>query len=279
MKDMFRSKKRAVIFVVVQLAIYIGLFWLLYANSKMMYRENDRQNSVYSNRVSVEVSTINQSDIFTKAGVDVTEGNVLLAGNLKLDFDGCEDNVSSQVILKSNEEFSYQMVKGRLPGTFNKDEGEKQVALGRNKYKYAYERNGKEYVDIEGEPYEVVGVLGSEWSDYWDNQVVLNINCLGSSALNTIMAKKNYTIELMSNIADLNIPYLMLYGNIRQAEPESIISRQEQNLATNVSYEDSLSMRNKIVSVIIYIACVIDCIVIIQLCINQRRAERSVIVG
>ena len=81
---------------------------------------------------------------------------------------------------------------------------------------------------------------------------------------------------MLSNVADLYVPYLMLYGNIRQAEPESVISCEEQTRAAIMSGEDTLVKINRIVSVMIYIACVVDGIVIVQMCINQRRAMQNV---
>ena len=87
------------------------------------------------------------------------------------------------MILKANEEFPYQLVSGRLPGSEADDYGKRLIALGRNKYKNAYEVDGKKYVTIENEEYEVCGIIGCKNSDYYDYKMVFNINCLGENTL------------------------------------------------------------------------------------------------
>ena len=70
------------------------------------------------------------------------------------------------------------MINGHIPGTVENDFRKNSVALGRDKYKYSYERDGKHYVTLDHQEYEVVGVIGSEKSDYWDYKIVFNINCI-----------------------------------------------------------------------------------------------------
>ena len=99
--------------------------------------------------------------------------------------------------------------------------------MGRNKAKFATVENGKKYLVIEGDRYEISGILGSDKSDYWDNKVVLNIACLGDKTLNSLMKKMSYTVELGSNSYELDDTYKTVYGNIKSIDQDSVIKAKK----------------------------------------------------
>lgn len=276
LRKIFRYQLTAVFFIVGQLVVFSSVFGALGIYNKAFDKEKDRLAGIYQNRIQLDVTTINQSDIFTSAGLDVTAGNVLLAGKLPLGFQESGLNTISEVILKANEDFLYSMLSGRLPGSLPEDAGKRLVALGRDKYKYAWEQDGKKYVTFEGEVYEVVGVIGSAKSDYWDYKVVFHIGCLGENTLRTIQRKGNYTIELSSNREELQDSYARIYGNIMSVEPNAGIASMKIHSTGGSTVDNTLGRENIKVNMIVYIFCILNCMVMSEFWIIQRRKELAV---
>lgn len=276
LRKIFRYQLTAVFFIVGQLVVFSSVFGALGIYNKAFDKEKDRLAGIYQNRIQLDVTTINQSDIFTSAGLDVTAGNVLLAGKLPLGFQECGFNTISEVILKANEDFLYSMLSGRLPGSLPEDAGKRLVALGRDKYKYAWEQDGKKYVTFEGEVYEVVGVIGSAKSDYWDYKVVFHIGCLGENTLRTIQRKGNYTIELSSNREELQDSYARIYGNIMSVEPNAGIASTKIHSTGGSTVDNTLGRENIKINMIVYIFCILNCMVMSEFWIIQRRKELAV---
>ena len=275
-RKIFRYRLTAAFFIIGQLVVYFAVFGALGIYNKAFDKEKDRLLSLYKNRIEITAMTLNNSDIFTYAGLDVTDGNLLLAGKLSLAFQEAGSNTRSEIILKQNEQMPYQLLEGRLPGSAPEDTGKKLVALGRDKYRYAYERDGKKYVTLENDTYEVVGLIGSPNSDYWDYKIVLNINCIGQNTLKSIVKKHEYTIELSSNQHNLKDSYSKVYGNIMSAAPDAAITAKKINNMGEDTTMRTLAKENLKVNIIVYIFCIFNCMVMSEFWIIQRRKELAI---
>ena len=170
---------------------------------------------------------------------------------------------------------NYKLESGRLPGE-NAKNGRLEVAVGRNKAKFATVENGKKYLVIEGDRYEISGILGSDKSDYWDNKVVLNIACLGDKTLNSLMKKMSYTVELGSNSYELDDTYKTVYGNIKSIDQDSVIKAKKLISNGESTLEKSMAKENMQVNVITYIFCVLNSMIISEFWIIQRRKEFAI---
>ncbi|MBQ4282900.1 MAG: ABC transporter permease [Lachnospira sp.] len=276
LRKLFRYKLTSIFFVICQLIVYFAVFGALGIYNKAFDKEKDRLEAIYDRRIEMEVMTMVDIDVLTYSGLNLEAGNLLLAGKLSLALQEGGSNTRSEVILKQNEEMPYKLLEGRLPGSEPEDAGKRLVALGRDKYKYAYEENGKKYVTIESETYEVVGVIGSERSDYWDYKVVLNINCIGENTLKNIVKKNEFTIELGSNEGDLNDAYSRVYGNIMSADSSSIITAKKINNTGESTVEKTLGKENLKVNIIVYIFCLFNCMVMSEFWIIQRKKDLAI---
>lgn len=240
-RNIFRYKLISVFFIVSQLVMFYSVFGGLSIYNKAYAKEQDRLKSLYKNRIEMEVVTGNGRNVVEHVDSGLSEGNLIIAGKLSLYYAQINANTRCEVIIKYNEDIPYQMISGRLPGSEKSDNGKRLIAVGKYKYKDAYEKNGKKYVTIENEEYEVCGVIGSDKSDYYDYKMVLNIKCLGENARNVINNKGNYTVELLGNNGSLNESYATVFGNIKSADNAAQISSKtidsKKNLIWWMTYQ------------------------------------------
>lgn len=105
------------IFIISQLVMFYAVFGVLSIYNKAYAKETDRLQSMYKNRIQLDVTVGNSQDMFNYISNGVEDGNMILGGKLSLSYAQISANTKCEVILKSNEELPYKMVSGRLPGS------------------------------------------------------------------------------------------------------------------------------------------------------------------
>lgn len=274
-RKIFRYKLTSIFFIIGQLIIYITIFGALAVYNRAYDKEKDRINAVYKNRIELEINMSKKADFMSFFADSTNTGNAVISGKLALGIQELGTSVRSEIIIMSNEQMNYKLESGRLPGE-NAKNGRLEVAVGRNKAKFATVENGKKYLVIEGDRYEISGILGSDKSDYWDNKVVLNIACLGDKTLNSLMKKMSYTVELGSNSYELDDTYKTVYGNIKSIDQDSVIKAKKLISNGESTLEKSMAKENMQVNVITYIFCVLNSMIISEFWIIQRRKEFAI---
>lgn len=275
-RKLFRYKLISIFFIASQLVMFYSVFGALSIYNKAYAKEQDRINSLYKNSIEMEVTTGNANDMFTYIANGVETGNLLISGKLSLAFAQIGRNTKCEVIVKGNEAFPYQMISGHIPGTVESDKGKRLIAVGRYKYKDAYESGGVMYVTIENEEYEVCGIIGSNDSDYWDYTMVLNMACMGENVLEKIKSKGTYTIQLSSNLENIDNSYSNVYGNIKSVDNSSQISSKRINSIGNGEMLKNLSSEGMKTNIIVYIFCILNCLLISEFWLLQRRKEIAI---
>lgn len=274
-RKIFRYKLTSIFFIIGQLIIYITIFGALAVYNRAYDKEKDRINAVYKNRIELEINMSKKADFMSFFADSTNTGNAVISGKLALGIQELGTSVRSEIIIMSNEQMNYKLESGRLPGE-NAKNGRLEVAVVRNKAKFATVENGKKYLVIEGDRYEISGILGSDKSDYWDNKVVLNIACLGDKTLNSLMKKMSYTVELGSNSYELDDTYKTVYGNIKSIDQDSVIKAKKLISNGESTLEKSMAKENMQVNVITYIFCVLNSMIISEFWIIQRRKEFAI---
>ena len=274
LRSVFRYRLISAFFIISQLVMFYAVFGVLSIYNKAYAKETDRLQSMYKNRIQLDVTVGNSQDMFNYISNGVEDGNMILGGKLSLSYAQISANTKCEVILKSNEELPYKMVSGRLPGSEPGDSGKRLIAVGRYKYKDAYEMDGKKYVTLENEEYEICGVIGSSTSDYYDYKMVLNIDCLGTNVMNEICRKDSYTIELSSNITSLDNSYSAVFGNIRSVDAKSQINAKKLNSKGESDVVKALQGENMKINVMVF--CIFNCLLMSQFWLIQRSREIAV---
>lgn len=276
LRSVFRYRLISAFFIISQLVMFYAVFGVLSIYNKAYAKETDRLQSMYKNRIQLDVTVGNSQDMFNYISNGVEDGNMILGGKLSLSYAQISANTKCEVILKSNEELPYKMVSGRLPGSEPGDSGKRLIAVGRYKYKDAYEMDGKKYVTLENEEYEICGVIGSSTSDYYDYKMVLNIDCLGTNVMNEICRKDSYTIELSSNTRSLDNSYSAVFGNIRSVDAKSQINAKKLNSKGESDVVKALQGENMKINVMVYVFCIFNCLLMSQFWLIQRSREIAV---
>lgn len=272
-QHIFRYKYTSVFFILGQLIMYITIFGALGIYNKAYQKEEDRLKAEYKNRIEMSILKVDKSDIISESGKDVINGNVILCG--KITFFFREKNVSNraEVIIKQNEDIPYEMVWGRLPGSEPEDYGRQVVAIGRYQYQYAYQENGRYYITIENEKYEVIGVIGNSNSDYLDYKMVFHINCVGNFLMDSINDMMNYTVELGSNEQNLEQSYKDVYNNLINKNSNVMIEAKKISGSGKSTLSRTLSKENIKINILIYIFTIICCMLMSEFWIVERKKE------
>ncbi len=274
----FRYRLAAICFVLGQLVIYITIFGALQIYNMAMNKEDDRKNAIYAQRIKMNVITTGKKDILSNAADGLEAGNLLLSGRATVAFKESGASTRAEMLLDIHEELPYQMISGHIPGTKDSDYGRNVVALGRDKYRFAYERDGKKYVTLCFEEYEVVGVIGSD-SDYWDYKIVLNVNCIGPQTLEYFLSNTEYELHLDSNVTDLQTlqeNYEKVFQNIMAVDSFNSVSAVVDKYTGQSTVSNTYARQNMKVNYIVYVFCLVNSILVSYFWIIARRKEIAI---
>ncbi len=99
-----------------------------------------------------------------------------------------DDNFAQSIvdIYISGDMPKYPIVSGSYPTEQMLASGHRYVVLGIDKKALTFNRNGKDYIKIEGESYEVCGYISADNSRILDNKVLLFAGCLGDKMLDCL---------------------------------------------------------------------------------------------
>lgn len=272
-RKIFRYRLTSVYFILSQVIVLIAVFGILQIYNNAFAKENDRLEAIAEFRVEMDVNTSGQKKVLQAIGNDITVGNVVASGSFTTNFLESGMVTKCEVILKSNEELPYKLLSGRLPGSSSADEGKNIVALGRQKYEMAEERNGKKYVTLDGAEYEVVGQIGSTNSDYWDYKIVFHIACIDTKTMKRLNGEKSFKVLISSNTTNIDDSYKKVFQNIMYEDSLcNIVSNRVHSTGDN-TVQDTVNKANIQINEKVYIFCLLNCMVVSVFWIIQRSTE------
>lgn len=272
-RDLFRYKLTALFFIIGQLIMFVTVFGALNIINKAYYKEIDRLKAQYEYRVDITISKMSKMDLFDNISNGVDKGNLIVSGKYNLYVSELEHSYITEVILIQNEDIPYDIVSGRLPGSDSNDKGKKLVAVGRDKYNKAVEKNGKKYLTIENEEYEIIGVIGNKHSDYLDYKMVMDYNCMGDNAKKILIEQNNYTLKLGSNLNELSETYKQIYMNLMKKSTSLIIEGKQITGKGENIINGTLVKENIKINIIVYLFCVLNGMLISEFWILERKKE------
>jgi hypothetical protein len=276
LRKIFRYRLTAVFFVIGQLLMLFTEFGALGIYNKAYYKEQDRRNALYNSRIQLDVTTTKNMENFSYVTDGIDSTNVILAGKISVGISELGSSYRCEVILTANEPLKFELSQGRLPGTDISDSGFPEIAVGKNKVKAASYIDGYPCLTIEGEVYRIVGVLGSEKSDYWDDKVILSYNTLGENAKKVIQQNRNFVINIVSESEIEDEVLSKVYGNIKSLDNNCVIEATRINADNDSTVNETLHRENLRTNIIAYIFCIINCMIISEFWILQRRKEFAI---
>lgn len=173
-------------------------------------------------------------------------------------------------VIVSGENYFLPIIKGSYPSRERLSTGEPCAVLGQDLYKLTYNQNGKTYIDIHGEKYEVTGFVSAPNSAIYDHRVILFFDCLGAKAkadleyyfhaigFNIIISNETISARAISEQLDPDDYTYILYHFSRFVESDSVPFQYRQ-------YAD-----------LIYVFSIITIILIVYLWMLLRKREFAV---
>lgn len=229
-------------------------------NQKMQYLETTEVT--IDNMENVEMDF----DLFkSKEKVNI---NVVSEGYVE----GVEGNVRIDVVLQEKEKPRLSMERGRMPSPDEIQQGKPVLAIVDNLQEYAIKRDGKEYINLSGTEYEVVGIIKNMDSN---SNIVVYSDCLASKLLHHILEMNSFKLVLNSESENTYKAYKEIKEKLIKKSPAiEIAAYKRDNNIDALSY----AMNNTEASVVlfIYLFSIANCVIISEFWIEQRRVEVAI---
>lgn len=216
-------------------------------------------------------------NMFTK----LPQGMGVIVNQLMVHLDQSEVNVFSSISAETFGEddlWHYPIIEGRYYSVKEMQEQKKVALIGKSLLEYVVLKEGKKYIDIEGETYEVLGIVGlKNQLSLWDNRIFMPFSSLpqkvrqsicSSNEINFILysieTKAEEMVQNLSELIDANGTDMLYeeYGEIQVEDVmENVVNSQDQIFT---------------IALLGYIVALIYAINIVIFWIEKRRYEIAV---
>lgn len=277
-RHLFRYPTSTVYIILGLLVAFFALFDGLSIYNHLLSGINEEQQYGYTSTMYISIKKgqgykINIEDLLTdsKANVKITNFPIWIEGN---------DGMSNlDVILVSNEKEKYVFQQGRLPSNKEVKNGENVISVGRARMSnLTSDDSGDRFITINGTRYKVVGIMGAKNSNVLDGKLVTYYNCLSSDMKQKILNSKELWLTVESDSEDVYPICKQIKINIVKRNPEIAVDGYEPNDDEQQNEEIETAMAQSGVSVyfLIYFFAIINCVIISEFWIEQRRREIAI---
>ena len=228
---------------------------------------NEASEFRYKNEITVNISGYSQNADMIKE-LEKIQGNIMFQDYLVY-LDRQKVYHLTDIVLQQEEEFLYPLIEGRYP---DMESSNKEVTIGRGMESYCFVENGKRYIEIEGEEYLVVGIIGSEISDIMNGKIIMNYYSLSEIFQNRILQQDVWNLQCASNQQDLEPNVMNFYVMCMEQGATCSYQVLDQTHTVNVeaaSWDSGFYLA-------IYVFAMINCIVVSEFWILRRKQEMLV---
>lgn len=179
-----KQKRNGYIFIWIMLVVSIFMFRFVREASRLEERElRDFSRMKYPNEAAFFIAGYDMKlkDLKSFFG----ERSNLSAVEIPLFLDATGYAHISEVIITADD-YIYPIIKGEYPSQSRLASGEPCVVLGKKLHKFTYHVNGKQYIRICGDEYEVMGYISMPESSILDHRIVLFDACLADGVKDDI---------------------------------------------------------------------------------------------
>lgn len=173
----------------------------------------------------------------------------------------CAENINNEIL---------KVMTGR---TFTKEEilgGENKAIIGRYYEPFVEKRNDKDYIQVLGTEYEVIGILGNKYGNsYYDDTVYVPFDSL---PVNIKSSKEKSNIIFIDKNYDLNNLMMKSIKDMYSLESFDPIDSKNNSIYSNIDYYKKLVY--KIIAIAIFI--IINFYLVISMWIKQRNKQISI---
>lgn len=234
------------------------------------------QNQTYSelsSRYTYANSTL--LDVSDEQGIDF-EGFTTKKGNLSISsmttmLDEGQQHYTLTIAMNQNEPYQYQLLEGTME---EPQDGSVPVAvIGKSLKPYTFMRKGQRYIMLEGDAYKVIGLTGNAYCKYNDSVLLVFYRALGDNLKRSLLQQTAVQFQLQSNECDTYEEAMQLYDSVTKA-PSSV--NCSLTALDTVTYDQGMNDFRSIVDILLFIFCMVNCIVVSIYWMQKRRREIAV---
>lgn len=170
-------------------------------------------------------------DVFNKLFSNIDNDAGLFVNDLLFHIEGSGVNVYNKVsgeYFKNSDVWHYPLVSGKYFTADDVRNGNKVILIGSELDEYSYKRNNLKYIKVEGEEYQVLGIIGfKDQSSDWDGRMIMPC---------TSFPKEFYKEYVKHKY--LSISFIMYNNSGNLKNTESSIKSQGEKLFKKVYFDD-----------------------------------------
>lgn len=256
--------------VYMMFAYFISLMAMLFVLSlleEINRAERDKENYQYDSTYTFLLEGANIEQCVKI--IEEQSGNIYLQSVIGLDDKG----ISSEafIVLAETEKWIYPLLAGRYPTKEEISSGEPVAVIGKG-YSDFLKAGVGDTVRIDGEAYQIVGVISSETSEVLHAMFFIWFSGCRGITKEQLLQKNDYEITICSNESSAENSYLRLREELNGIMPQAKLTGQ----SGTVSQETGNRYLELGLYLALYVMAVLHCIVAAELWVHVRRREIAI---
>ena len=273
MKAILRQYKRIFRYPLAAWSLFIsfviGYLSIFYGTKLLVTMKNEREHKEQYSFANERGMFLQSADPESRLQVLCEEKEYHIAiQNFYIFYDEA-GSYPANIVMNTNGEEKYPIIKGQYPDGEILQSGEKVVLLGRGLKGNVYEKEGKEYIKIFSEEYRVLGYISDVDTVIYDYQAVLFYGNLGENLKEELKSYYINGIEILAASDTVSVDEIELFDKLQKAgflcSGASVDSMTATGIGTNSFRMDYLAL--------IYLFGMLNCIAAEKFSLAERMGE------
>lgn len=274
MKRLFRYKQSSRAILLGLIIAFISMFYgdFLYQLKDLELSEEEAFS--YKNQFAFSIDS-RDLDLDYLAGLLQQESVMAMADAVRLYIDAEYAEHWCSVVFSQGEGLKLPLCKGRYPTEEELQRGEPVVVLGRAIKRYTYQKNGADYILIDGEEYRVTGYCSGIRTTIGNYNIILFYPCLGRRAREKLLSSgETFSIAMTLNSDSTSVN--PLHERVKAGLVEQGYQAGELSEYPSFSFGSQYQKNHQWFAYLIYGFCLFVIIVILQYWLYQRNFEFAI---
>lgn len=275
MKRTLRYKQSSVAILLGLIIAFISMFYgdFLYQLKSLELSEEEAFS--YENQYAFSIDSSGDFDLDYLAGILQQDTVMAMADAVRLYVDAEYGECWCNVVFSQGEGMKLPLCEGRYPTEEELQRGEPVVVLGRAKKDKTYQRNGADYILIDGEEYRVTGYCSGIRTTIANHKMILFYPCLGERVKKDLLsAGETYNIVMTLNSDTTSVN--PLYEKVMEGLEEQGYQTGGLSEYPSSFFGSQYREKHQWFAYLIYGFCFFIIIVILQYWLYQRNFEFAI---
>ncbi|ACL21820.1 protein of unknown function DUF214 [Desulfitobacterium hafniense DCB-2] len=264
-------------FIVSILLISIGTSAVLGLKQAAIMKENATPQNALAMTYAFSKKSSFDDHLEIIKNISVNSGVMVANHSLYFNEDQSKHPLTA-IFFQEESKWTYPYYDGRYLKTSEINQGASVILIGKNLLGLTHKKDGIKYLDIEGEEYEVIGLIGVK-NQYttWDSRILMPLTSVPESTRSEIESS-GCTMILYN---DEKLPmddFNTLKDKILQVDKDAMITAEELNPGSEKIIIDLFAQKDSLVifTLLVYVIALINLVNITSYWINDRRYEIGV---